>query len=57
MTLTLDAKMLQKMISALQPKMVIPVHYGTFEHYKEPVEEIEKLQDRRIKLAKNLNES
>lgn len=57
MTLTLNAKMLQKMISALQPKIVIPVHYGTFEHYREPVEEIEKLQDPRIRLVKNLNES
>jgi L-ascorbate metabolism protein UlaG (beta-lactamase superfamily) len=51
MTLTLNAKMLKKMISALQPKTVIPVHYGTYDHYREPVEKIEKLKDERIKPA------
>jgi len=51
MTLTLNSKMLQKLMSKLDPEMVIPVHYGTFEHYKEPVEKIEELNDDRIKIV------
>jgi len=50
MTLTLNAKMLQKMIAKLNPKMIIPVHYGTFEHYVEPVEKIQELKDTRIRI-------
>lgn len=52
MTLTLNSRMLKKMISKLNPEIVIPVHYGTFEHYKEPVENIKELNDERIKLVK-----
>lgn len=48
MTLTLNAKMLQKMIDKLQPKMVIPVHYGTFEHYKESKQKIMDLNNETI---------
>jgi L-ascorbate metabolism protein UlaG (beta-lactamase superfamily) len=50
MTLTLNAVMLKKMIAALNPKIVIPVHYGTFEHYKEPVEKIREINDDRINI-------
>ena len=50
MTLTLDSQMLKKMIDKLNPKLVIPVHYGTFEHYNEPVSEIIKLKENRIKI-------
>ncbi len=32
------------MISKLNPEIVIPVHYGTFEHYKEPVKKIKILE-------------
>lgn len=49
MTLTLNSKMLAKLMDKLDPEIVIPVHYGTFEHYKEPVERIKKLNDNRIK--------
>jgi L-ascorbate metabolism protein UlaG (beta-lactamase superfamily) len=52
MTLTLNSKMLRKMITKLDPKTVIPVHYGTFEHYVEPVETIKKIKDDRIKFVK-----
>ncbi len=52
MTLTLNAEMLKKMIDKLNPQIVIPVHYGTFEHYKEPVENIKKINDQRIKIVK-----
>jgi len=51
MTLTLNAGMLAKMIRELQPKVVIPVHFGTFEHYKEPVSKIKALNDERIKFV------
>lgn len=52
MTLTLNSKMLSKLIDDLQPVKVIPVHYGTFEHYKEPVDSILALGDDRIKVIK-----
>jgi L-ascorbate metabolism protein UlaG (beta-lactamase superfamily) len=48
MTLTLNSEMLKKMILKLNPKIVIPVHYGTFEHYKEPAEFIKEISDKRI---------
>ena len=51
MTLTLNAKMLKQFISKLNPSIVIPIHYGTFEHYHEPVEKIEALHDARIKIV------
>jgi len=51
MTLTLNSKMLKKMISKLNPEIVIPVHYGTFEHYKEPVENIKEMNDERIRIV------
>lgn len=50
MTLTLNSKMLQKMIADLNPGTVIPVHYGTFEHYHEPIEKLKELHDKRIQL-------
>jgi len=52
MTLTLNSKMLNKLMNDLLPKKVIPVHYGTFEHYKEPVDSIEALNDNRILIVK-----
>lgn len=51
MALTLNAKMLEKMISKLNPKIVIPVHYGTFRHYIEPVEKVKEINDERIKIV------
>lgn len=50
MTLTLNSKMLRKLIGDLSPKAVIPVHYGTFEHYREPLESIVAIKDDRIKI-------
>ena len=50
MTLTMNAKMLNKMMKELHPRIVIPVHFGTFEHYKEPVEKIREIKDERIKI-------
>lgn len=51
MTLTLNSNMLKKMITELNPEWVIPVHYGTFEHYKEPVEKIRQINDESIKIV------
>ncbi len=51
MTLTLNAKMLQKLISNTHPKTVVPVHFETFSHYKEQKEEIVKLEDKRIRFV------
>lgn len=51
MTLTLNSKMLKRMIAKLNPEVVIPVHYGTFQHYKEPVGFIKKIKDARIKIV------
>jgi len=50
MTLTLNSKMLKKLIMDLQPRKVIPVHYGTFEHYIESVDAIKDLHDKRIEI-------
>ena len=51
MTLTLNSNMLSKMIAELNPELVIPVHYGTFEHYKEPLEKIRQIDDEGIKIV------
>jgi N-acyl-phosphatidylethanolamine-hydrolysing phospholipase D len=52
MTLTLNASMLAKMIEKLNPHKVVPVHFGTFNHYNEPISEVEKLNDPRIIIMK-----
>ncbi len=36
------------MIKILNPKTVVPVHYGAFEHYKEPIENSKNINDERI---------
>ncbi|RLD58084.1 MAG: hypothetical protein DRJ05_08640 [Bacteroidetes bacterium] len=50
MNLTMNSGMLKKMINKLNPKIVVPVHYGTFEHYKEPVKAIRDIGDERINI-------
>jgi L-ascorbate metabolism protein UlaG (beta-lactamase superfamily) len=52
MTLTLNARMLHRFMEELQPHMVIPVHFGTFRHYREPIGEVLKLKDGRIHILK-----
>ncbi|MCP3928462.1 MAG: MBL fold metallo-hydrolase [Bacteroidetes bacterium] len=51
MTLTLNANMLKRFLSELHPKMVIPVHYGSFAHYNEPASAIAEIKDDRIKMV------
>jgi len=50
MALTLNSDMLRKMIMKLDPSIVLPVHYGTFRHYKEPVDKIRELNNERIRI-------
>ena len=41
MALTLSAAMLRRLIDLLSPTVTIPVHFGTFEHYTEPMTVVE----------------
>ena len=41
--MTLSANMLFKLCSIIKPKIILPVYYETFEHYKEPISEIKKI--------------
>jgi len=50
MTMTLSSKMLKKMISKLNPKLIIPIHHSAFEHYIEPISKIHELKDSRIQI-------
>ena len=50
MTLTLNAKMLNAMILKTNPKLIIPVHFGTFEHYNESIDKILDLNNPKIKI-------
>ena len=43
--LTMTAKMLDKFIDKLNPSLTLPVHFGTFSHYNEPISETEKLNN------------
>lgn len=52
MTLTLNAKMLSKMALQLKPKHIVPVHFGTFEHYNEPISEIKKYNIQNLSILK-----
>ena len=47
-TLTLSANMLRRITNIIKPNLCIPVHFGTFEHYVEPITEVKKLQDNAI---------
>jgi L-ascorbate metabolism protein UlaG (beta-lactamase superfamily) len=51
MTLTLNSKMLKKMLTRIHPQVVIPVHYGTFCHYIEPAQMIKEIDDKRIRIV------
>ncbi len=52
MTLTLSAKMMKQIKNILCPRITIPVHFGTFEHYVEPISEVEKWGDDTIKVLR-----
>lgn len=50
--LTLTARMMKRMKKIINPQVTIPVHFGTFSHYTEPISEVEKWQDPSIKILK-----
>jgi L-ascorbate metabolism protein UlaG (beta-lactamase superfamily) len=39
-TLTLSAAMLNRIQAIVKPELTVPVHFGTFEHYVEPISKI-----------------
>lgn len=43
-TLTLNAAMLDRLLTALPAAMVIPIHFGTFSHWRQPGAALESLQ-------------
>ncbi|MFC1836053.1 MBL fold metallo-hydrolase [Thermodesulfobacteriota bacterium] len=49
-TITLSARMLRRFVDILRPKLTVPVHFGTFEHYVEPVAEILKLGEESVQI-------
>jgi len=38
--LTMNVKMMERMRRLITPRITIPIHYGTFGHYSEPVESV-----------------
>ena len=50
--LTLNARMMRRMRWIINPEITIPVHFGTFSHYTEPISEVEKWQDPSVKILK-----
>lgn len=50
MTLTLSARMLRQIKDLLKPKITIPVHFGTFEHYVEPIEKVAAWHDETVRI-------
>ena len=47
-TLTLTAKMLIPIMLIIKPKLCLPVHFGAFSHYVEPISATEKYPDENI---------
>jgi L-ascorbate metabolism protein UlaG (beta-lactamase superfamily) len=50
MCLTLSADMLRMLKERLEPQVTIPVHFGTFEHYVEPIEKVEAWHDGTVRI-------
>lgn len=50
MTLTLNAKILQKLSTAVHPAHIIPIHYSTSQHYQKPVEQIANPNNPKIRI-------
>lgn len=50
MNLTLDAKMLRRLIAKMNPDIVIPVHFEAYSHYNESIKATASLKDNRIKI-------
>ena len=50
MALTLSAQMLKEIRELLQPTVTLPVHFGTFEHYVEPIAKVAAWHDETIRI-------
>lgn len=50
--LTLTARMMKRMKNCITPEVTIPVHFGTFSHYIEPISKVEKWNDPSIEILK-----
>jgi L-ascorbate metabolism protein UlaG (beta-lactamase superfamily) len=50
--LTMNARMMKRMKNILKPEITIPVHFGTFSHYSEPISVVEKWNDPSVKILK-----
>lgn len=50
--LTLTARMMWRMKRIIKPEVTIPVHFGIFSHYTEPISEVEKWKDESVKILK-----
>jgi N-acyl-phosphatidylethanolamine-hydrolysing phospholipase D len=49
-TLTLSASMLKRLMKLLDPAVTIPVHFGTFAHYAEPIDVIQSWNDEAVRI-------
>ena len=50
MALTLSAAMLRRLMDLLAPTITIPVHFGTFEHYAEPITVVEQWHNDAVRI-------
>ena len=50
--LTMNARMMKRMKNIINPEVTIPVHFGTFSHYSEPISVVEKWNDPSVKILK-----
>ncbi|MCK4365587.1 MAG: MBL fold metallo-hydrolase [Thermoplasmatales archaeon] len=48
--LTLNARMMRRMKRIINPEITIPVHFGTFSHYCEPISKVDQWNDPSIKI-------
>ncbi len=48
--LTLNAKMLKSFLDILHPKLCLPVHFGTFGHYAEPISVLVQMAEKCVKI-------
>lgn len=48
--LTLSAASLKLLIGTINPEIILPVHFGTFSHFAEPIAELARENDPRIRI-------
>ncbi len=45
---TFTAKIFKNLLNIINPKIILPVHYSSFSLFKEPIEELYKMNDERV---------